>query len=565
MSWFVSLSLFLTFSALQPKSYYGYPTSDFISPIDTSLYLSANFGAIRGNHFHSGLDIRTFGHEGLKIQSIADGYVARIKISPWGYGRALYINHPNGYTSVYAHLQTFNDEINDYVEKQQYKQQSFAIDVFPGRNTLRVSQGDLIAISGNSGGSTGPHLHFEIRDSKTEETINPQLFNFPIEDKYAPRFRNRILVYEKNNDYKHQKGHHPYEQISTSKLRDTLRLKPGAYSFAAWADDYTHTAYNDVGINFMQVYANNQLVFDMNIERFAFYESRKINTHIDYHDYKTRSQKWHKCFADDGNTLPFYNSKSKHFISLQANEVVNITIKTFDLAGFVDSMHFTVKGDSTQPAIAITTTLEKDAEFVYPRKTNKFVKERYAFTIPKWAVYDTILMTAKVTANSRKDLYSSYIKVMQTDIPLHKHFTISIKPNKLPKGIDLSKLLVVKVSGRGNRYKSSIGGTYKNGWVTASTKTFGTFSIAYDDTPPVISRYRNYGNKISVTISDNLSGVNTYNAYIDGKWWLMELDGKSSKLTGILPDYLEAGKHEIKIVVTDGRKNTKTFTKTITK
>ncbi len=562
MSWLVSFSLFLSLNLpVQPSSY---PTGDFISPIDTHVYLSANFGAVRGNHFHSGLDIRTFGREGLKIQSIADGYVSRIKISPWGYGRALYINHPNGYTSVYAHLQTFNDEINEYVKKQQYSRKSFAIDVFPGRNTLKVSQGDIIALSGNSGGSTGPHLHFEIRHTKTEETINPQLFNIPVEDKHAPRFRNKILVYEKNSAFKHQRGYYPHKEIRTSALKDTLMLKPGTYSFAAWADDYTHSPYNKVGVNFMQVMADDKQVFTMNIERFAFYESRKINAHIDYHDYKTKSKKWHKCFADDGNTLPFYNNHRRHFIHIEDGASKTIRIKTFDLAGHQDSIVFVVKGDNTKEAISPLLTIDENAEFVYPNKTNTFTKGNYSFTIPKWAVYDTIVMSNSTKYSTRKDLYAKPVKIMKTDIPLHKKFTIKFKPD-VPKGIDTKKLIVVKLSGKGLRYRSNIGGVYKNGWISAKTKSFGTFSVAIDTIPPVVGGYKKYSTSIRVKITDNLSGVETYNAYIDGKWWLMEMDGKTSKLKGILPDDLTKGKHEFKIVVTDERNNVKTFTKTFIK
>lgn len=562
MSWLVSFSLFLSLNL--PFSPSNYPTGDFISPVDTNVYLSANFGAIRGNHFHSGLDIRTFGREGLKIQSIADGYVSRIKISPWGYGRALYINHPNGYTSVYAHLQTFNDEINEYVKKQQYKRKSFAIDVFPGRNTLKVSQGELIALSGNSGGSTGPHLHFEIRHTKTEETINPQLFNLPIVDKHAPRFRNKILVYEKNNSYKHIKGYHPHKEIRTSALKDTLLLRPGAYSFAAWADDYTHSKYNKVGINYMMVTANDEQVFTMNIERFAFYESRKINAHIDYHDYKTKSKKWHKCFADDGNTLPFYNNRRKHFVNVEDGKSITVKIKTYDLAGHQDSIVFIVRGDESKSSIAKTPEIDENVEYIYPNKTNTFSKGNYSFTIPKWAVYDTILMGTATKYSTRKDLYAKPVKVMRTDIPLHKKFTIKFKPD-VPKGVNTKKLVVVKLSGRGLRYRSSIGGTYSNGWISASTKSFGTFSVSVDTIPPVISGYKKYGNTIRVKITDNLAGVDTYNAYIDGKWWLMEMDGKTSRIKGILPDDLAKGKHELKIVVTDGRNNKKVFTKTIIK
>lgn len=568
MSWLVSFSVLISLSTLQPATQADYPKGYFRSPLDTTLYLSANFGAIRGNHFHSGMDIRTYGQEGLPVRAVADGYVARIKVSPYGYGKALYINHPNGYTSVYAHLQTFSDEINQYVEQEQYRQKSYAIDVFPSRTDLPLSQSDLIALSGNSGGSTGAHLHFEIRDTKTEEIIDPLLFGFPVEDNLAPRFANSFIIYEDNADFKHKNGHYPYVEIKqniiSKKWGDTVKVTPGGYAFAAWADDYMTPENGDVGINYLQLFANGAQQFAMELQRFAFDESRMVNCHIDYNDYKARGKKWHKCFVDNGNSLPFYQ-QTQRFVTVQEQQAIPITIKTNDLAGYSDSITFILLGDSTQSHFMEFHPTNKEAtDFVYPAKNNVFKETGYSFSIPKWAVYDTIVMTTKSTAQKRRDLYAPYISIMKTDIPLQRSFTVSINVTP-PNGIDPKKLTVVRLSGKGLKYKSNEGGTYKNGIITATSKTFGVYSVAYDDEAPTITRFSHKDDIITVRINDNLSGIETYDAYIDGDWWLMEYDAKSDMLTGILPKDLASGKHEVKIVVTDERKNTKTLTQSIDK
>jgi murein DD-endopeptidase MepM/ murein hydrolase activator NlpD len=194
------ICLQLVFVTLNGVAQNVYIQDYFVSPMDSPLYLSAPFGSLRDNHFHSGMDIRTNEKEGLPVYAIADGYVARIKYSPFGYGKAIYINHPNGYTSVYGHLQNANGTIAKYIKKYQYEMSSFDFDHFPGKDKLKVKKGDTIGWSGNSGGSTGPHLHFEIRNTQTEEIINPQLFGIPVVDAENPAIQ-RFYVYTFNVGY----------------------------------------------------------------------------------------------------------------------------------------------------------------------------------------------------------------------------------------------------------------------------------------------------------------------------------------------------------------------------
>ncbi|KAB2916256.1 MAG: M23 family metallopeptidase [Bacteroidetes bacterium] len=539
----------------------NYPTGYFRSPIDTTLYLSANFGAVRGNHFHSGIDIKTFGKEGLPVVAAADGYIVRIKVSPFGYGRALYMNHPNGYTTVYAHLQRFSPLLDSIVRAEQYRQKSFDVEMFPQRALYSFKKGDTIGFSGNSGGSTGPHLHFEIRDTKSEEIIDPLLFGLPIQDSYSPRLAKSYLVYEIDEDFKHKNGHYPYVEVK-QKTDDTVKVRPGNYAFAAWGEDFINEPNDGVHINYLDVLANGEKIFGCGIDRFAFDDTRMVNAHIEYSDYKNNSNRWHKCFVDDGNQMPFYDPLPKAAVKLSQGETKAIAIRAYDLASFADTIKILLQGDTNQQAFMAFFPQTKSTTYAYSSKNYTYTGSGYSFTLPKGALYDTIVVTSKITPAKRKGLYAGYISVMDANVPLHKSFSISITP-KNTKALDVEKLVVVRLTGKGLKYMSSEGGSYQNGTVTANSKTFGIFSVAYDDIPPVVDRFKVRDSLVSVRITDALSGIESYNAYIDGNWWLMEYDAKDDMLYGILPKEMTAGKHDFKLIVTDKKKNTTALLQTI--
>ena len=173
-------------------------SQDYINPLDFRLLLSGTFGELRGNHFHAGIDFKTKGVEGQNIYAIADGYISRIKVSSYGYGKALYINHPDGKTSVYAHLQKFSEKIDTIVKKEHYKREQFEINIFPKANSIQVKQGEIIALSGNSGSSQGAHLHFEIRDTKTEHPLDPLDYGFKVIDNISPILK-EIKIFDIDN------------------------------------------------------------------------------------------------------------------------------------------------------------------------------------------------------------------------------------------------------------------------------------------------------------------------------------------------------------------------------
>jgi hypothetical protein len=270
-----------------------YPKDYFRSPLDIPINLSGTFGELRPNHFHSGLDIRTNNVEGLPVYAAADGIIIRIKVSTFGYGKALYIAHPNGYTTVYGHLQKFSDKIEAYVKEQQYRQKSYEVELYP--STLKVTQSEIIALSGNSGGSGGPHLHFEFRDTATEKIINPMAFgmNKLIKDEMSPVISS-LMVYPANDSISVNKSRNPVS-LSLQKQVDGTFLASKVYAsgkigFALNSYDLSTNNYNKNGIYKVVSYVNGSQNFKYEFDTFAFDESKYINYFIDFNKYKIKKK-----------------------------------------------------------------------------------------------------------------------------------------------------------------------------------------------------------------------------------------------------------------------------------
>ncbi|MBI3235239.1 MAG: M23 family metallopeptidase [Bacteroidetes bacterium] len=306
-----------------------YPQDYFRSPIDSPIYLSGNFCTLRNDHFHYGIDITTYEKEGMPVLAAADGYVSRVKVWPYGYGKAIYIDHPNGYTTVYGHLNKYNDFINTAVKDSQYAKENFEVEFFPKPNEWQVKKGDIIAYSGNSGGSSGPHIHFEIRDTKTEEIINPLLFGLDILDTISPEIKN-IALYQVHNG---QTYIYTILKADTSE-NDTINIPAGEVSLSAIINDYTtfkRIAFNPYEINLS---VNNQKIYECQFERFSFDQQKIVNVHIDYEQYWNTGQRYQKLYLDDGNELPFLNKQfGRGWFDIKENEFYKVAIFARDLKG----------------------------------------------------------------------------------------------------------------------------------------------------------------------------------------------------------------------------------------
>lgn len=516
-----------------------YPQQYFQSPMDTPLYLTAPFGSLRDNHFHSGMDIKTYEREGLPVYAVADGYISRIKYSPVGYGKALYIDHPNGYTSVYGHLQDANGDIAVYIKKYQYEIERFDFDHFPGRDKIRVKKGQIIGWSGNSGGSTGPHLHFEIRDTKSEEVINPQLFGILGVDLYQPAIK-KVLLYtlEQNRpvmlrDITINKNTTVLSVDSVHTYKDTLLLNGSNIGIAAEAYDYLTNLTSEYSIYSLELIIDGIKRHSYKLDRFNFDDSRCINVHIDYEKYKQDKIRYQKCFKDDGNRISIYNyMRNKGKFPLKDTAVHTVVINAYDFSGKKGSVRFYIKRDMVNSVLMNRPSVCTNAIF-YPNKQNTLKVKDAEIIIPARALYDTLSFCYKQLPKE-KYAYSFTHQVQDLNTPLNSSMTVSIKPDGVSEqGKD--KLLIASVFPSG--FLQSVGGGFENGWVTVRTATFGNFLVVADSIPPVIKPVNIPASgevrdtaSIRFIAEDNLSGIASYRATVNGNWVLMEYDAKNNEL-----------------------------------
>lgn len=537
-----------------------YPQNYFRNPFDSTIYLAGTFCELRNNHFHGGIDIRTGGWEGWEVRAVADGYVSRIKVSPYGYGKAIYITHPNGYTSVYGHLKNYSGAINTYIKEAQYKQRSYEIEVFPSAKELPVKKGQIIAISGNTGGSGGPHLHFEIRDA-AGQSVNPLLFGLDIKDNIEPQI-NQVLVYLRDKSIYTEKGGYPMKKLKrgTPYLQNTaLVVQPGTYAFGMLAKDYFTDTRNRLGVNYCWLTANGELLFQYQIERMNFDLGRNYNTHIDYYLKSKTGVNYVRLFKESFNPYPYYKQNHNGEVLLHHGDSVRFKLFVEDVAGMKDSVGWFMIADSTGQKIHWIDGNASDTSFrVVAGRNNTFSYNNWTVSLPSSSFYHSFDMLMKAKAIRPKALSSS-MQIHYGYTPLHSHITVSTRPSKEALNYG-DKLCAVSFNGASMVYE---GGTLNNGILSFQTRSFGEYALYYDDTPPRI-RAESVGKRFMFRVSDNLSGIASYAASIDDKWILMEYEPKTSAMFGEVPNWIKPGKHVLKLVVLDERGNKSTFERTIT-
>lgn len=544
-------------------SHNKYPLVDFRSPLDIKPpALSGSFGEIRGNHFHSGLDYRTNQREGYPVYAIADGYVSRIRVQNSGFGLAVYLNHPNGYTSVYGHLQRFNPKISAHMESRQYAAQTFELDEFPASNIIPVRKGDVIGYSGNRGSSGGPHLHFEIRDTKTELTINPQLFGLTIPDNIPPVITS-MYVYKLNHKPFNEFTQKQYYQVTGAQGKyrlnagSTLSLG-GEIGFGISVTDRHNGASGNNGVYSIQLLVDGVSVYTSALERFSFENSKAINSHIDYPAYMRNKQQIQKSFVDPGNPLKiYYQLVNQGRILVKDEGLHDVKYLISDASGNISTLEFKVKGNL---AAATPSSAAPEGILFNYNEENRFDNERVRMVIPQGSLYDNLNFIYKTGAKPAGNAYSAVHHIQNNLTPLHKGFELMIKADSNLAPFQDKAVIV-------NTNRVSQGGTYENGFVKASPRNFGSFFIAIDTIAPTIvplnvSQGKNVSGLSSLRfkIRDNLSGIKSFNGYLDGNWVLMEFDTKTATLWHNLDERTSSGKHSLKIVVDDMKNNAKTYT-----
>jgi len=561
LNWLLIISL-LFFNTLydNPKD-----KSIFISPVKIPLLLSANFGELRIDHFHSGLDIKTQGVTGKEVVSAANGYIYRISVSPGGFGKALYIRHPSGYSTVYGHLDKFTPEIEDYIKTQQYEKKSYLVTVFPAKEKFQVKQGELIAYTGNSGSSAGPHLHYEIRKSESEIPVNPLLFEFGTRDNIEPVIENLIIypinrhtIINNQNIIKKinvSGGHGNYYIPDENEI-----LISGLAGFGIKSFDLLNDSNNKCAVYSIELTIDSITIFKYVMDSFSFNESRFINSHIDYAAYLKENTYNERAFVLPNDKLSVYKDViNRGIFNFKDNRTHHAEIIVMDIHNNKSSLLFKLK---SQPAKSneVAETIDKNLKLMPYNRSHKFVSQNFSISIPPGALYDTLYFDYKTIAGT-KEMLSDLHYVHNKFTPVHKACTLSIKPNVIPAGKE-SKMLIVKLGD--DQKKSAMNSIWSEGYLTAEVLSFGKFYVGIDSVAPVISAnglvsgaILTEKKEIKITITDDFSGIKSYEPSIDGKWALFEYDQKNNLLIYRFDEQRisKGTRHNLSLKVTDNTNN----------
>lgn len=555
MKYSILFLLFSNFISAQTE----YPKDYFRSPLDIPMQLSGNFGELRPNHFHAGFDLKTNQREGLKVYAVADGYISRIKISTFGNGKTLYVTHPNGYTSVYGHLQSMVGSIQDFVKQTHYKEKSFEIEMFLKPGEMVVTKGQLIGLSGNTGSSEGPHLHFEFRDSKTEFIINPMLFGFDknIKDTKKPVVSNLYVYPVDDNTIVNQSKVPLMLNLSLQKdgtyLSDRVATN-GKIGFGITAVDYDDVSFNKNGVYKVESFYNGKSNYGYEFNTYSFDEMRYINALIDYSRYKKTGQRVQKLFMKTPFALSIIKTDSLNgVLPVVPNLASAYRVEVSDFFGNKNTINIPVQYNSL-PVVVNPAPVVSDY-FVKYNKDANFAKNNMSVFFPAGTFYDDF--------NLNFDVKNDRIYIHDDTVPVHSSFTITIEDNKYAENLK-DKVYIGRITGKSSSYNAT---SRKGAVYTAKSRILGQFGLVVDTIKPRISiakpiegKWMSDVRKIQFTIGDSMSGIKSYNGYLNGKWILFEYDNKTKKITHDFNDGVVAeGANDLKIEVVDNVGNSAIF------
>jgi murein DD-endopeptidase MepM/ murein hydrolase activator NlpD len=536
-----------------------YPQDYFGKPMKLPAHLSGSFGELRSNHFHSGIDFRTKQATGHPVYAAAQGYVSRIKVSAYGYGTALYIDHPNGYTTVYGHLQEYAPKIEDYVRAKQYEKKSFDIELMPKPGEITVGNGELIALSGNSGGSGGPHLHFEIRDTKTEMILNPLLFGFDkkMKDPYPPAVHG-LMVYPLGDNAVVNEAATPM-LVGLRKLKDGTYLADkilakGKVGFSISTTDKSTGSTGHNGIYKVETYFNGSPGYNYTFNTFAFSESRYINNFIDYAKYYATGQRFQKLFVKTPYPLTLVKDNTFNGqYDILPGTTKNYRIEVFDFHGNKTVIQGSVEYSDSPARVREPKTITN--YFVKAANDHNYTKNGISVFIPANSFYEDFYMDF--------DVKDSTLIMHPENVPVHTPLTVSFDVKHLSPEV-LQKTFIAGVTGKRKSYNNSY---MEEGRLTAQVRYMGNFRLEQDNTAPTIyspsfneGQWLSEKDTFSVKISDDLSGIATFDAWLNGKWILMHYDYKTRIIYHNFSDgIVDEGRNDLKIVVTDNVGNSATF------
>lgn len=561
MRCFYCLFLLIGFSAsAQQKSY---PQDYFRNPLNIPPSLSGNFGELRPNHYHMGLDFKTNRVENLPVYAAADGQVVRIKVESFGYGRAVYIKHANGFTTLYAHLNKFFDALENYVTEQQYIRESWAVDLPIPENLFPVKKGDVIALSGNTGGSMGPHLHFEVRTTAEEINLNPMRFGFGIRDNVPPTIQ-RLAIYDRTRSVYEQSPRMvavkktPQGYVTTPEI---ITVSSPSVSLAVTSFDTQTGSANLNGIYEGILRQNGKQVIRFAMDSIPYGLTRYMNAHVDY-KLKAGGGPWVQHLSE----LPgfvggiYKQSGGNGVLDLKDGKPHDIVVETKDAAGNTASLKFKIQFKG--PA---TTAPPQAGQMFYPHMLNVGDgSEDAEFYISERGLYDSV----RISYSSRVSLLQSVISAIHTigdpAIPLQEGLTVRIKPvSGIPEQV-FERTVMQRFAGN---KKDVVKPEWQQGWAMARFREFGSFQLVVDETPPEIipvgfkdSADLSAAKRLVITVKDNLERVKNFRAELNGQW-LRFTNDKGRNFIYIFDERCPPGENELKVSVEDeaGNVTEKTF------
>lgn len=540
----IFILILILFGALQ--SYAQLDTIKFAKPLNIDLLLTGNFAEPRGAHFHSGLDFRTYG-EGKALMSIADGYVSRINISPWGYGKAVYINHPNGYTSVYGHISRFEEPLASYVKKLQYQIESFSVDTILPENLLQITQGQIFAYSGNTGHSAGPHLHFELRESNTEKPVNTLNSVYKIKDNISPTILS-IVVYASETELKRIVAD---KRISGTPPKYNAGLisvniaNNEQISFGLEYVDRMNNTHNKFGVKQLKMWVNDTLYYHSCIEKIDFAKQAQKNSFFDYYYYLNFSRNIHRCFIEPNNDLEHYMSiQNRGWVNVKSDTKYDVKIEVIDYNDNSSIVEFELFVEKNEH--------EKTNGFLRWDTDNFLLTENARLEINTGSFFDNETLQFFKSGEAK---FSGKYTVEPYFIALKSGVEISIAINEAAEKYYDKLFIACERKGRVHYLKAR----HNYDYLTANAKVLGTYYVAADTTPPKLTSINlsNGSNmsgisEIKLKMTDDLSGIANFNGYINDKWVLFSYEPKNQIASYRFDEFFpEGGSYKLKFIAED--------------